>query len=309
MALTVDGVLPDAQRSVRSLELAITKRLEGMLHGDHRGVLPGPGWESGDGRPYQVGDDVRRIDWSLTARMNEVHVRDTIADHELETWVVIDGSASLDFGTDQWEKRDLAIAVAATFGFLSCKGASRFGVVVAEPSGPKVFPALSGIDHVRRTLRELQLRPRPASPTGPIDGHVDLGSAIERIARIGRRPGLVVLVSDLLSDPDATASWVRTLRAHSVRAHTVVAELRDRRDDELPAVGLVTLLDPETGRVRDVYTDDPKLRSRFAAAATERRDAMRAAVRRSGAEHLVLATDRDWLTDIVRHHLTKRNPR
>ena len=222
---------------------------------------------------------------------------------------MIDGSASLDFGTDQWEKRDLAIAVAATFGFLSCKGASRFGVVVAEPSGPKVFPALSGIDHVRRTLRELQLRPRPASPAGPIDGHVDLGTAIERIARIGRRPGLVVLVSDLLSDPDASASWVRTLRAHSVRAHTVVAELRDRRDDELPAVGLVTLVDPETGRVRDVYTDDPKLRSRFAAAAAERRDTMRTAVRRSGAEHLVLATDRDWLTDIVRHHLTKRNPR
>jgi uncharacterized protein (DUF58 family) len=264
-----------------------------------------------------VGDDVRRIDWSLTARSNEVHVRDTIADHELETWIVIDGSASLDFGTDQWEKRDLAIAVAATFGFLSCKGASRFGVVVAEPSGPKVFPALGGIDHVRRTLRELQLRPRAVSPSsrirkpvdGHVDGHVDLGAAVERIARIGRRPGLVVLVSDLLSDPDATASWVRTLRAHSVRAHTIVAELRDRRDDELPAVGLVTLIDPETGRIRDVYTDDPKLRSRFAAAAAERRDAMRTAVRRSGAEHLVLTTDRDWLTDIVRHHLTKRNLR
>lgn len=306
MALTVDGALPEAQRSVRSLEIAITKRLEGMLHGDHRGVLPGPGWESGEGRPYQVGDDVRRIDWNLTARSNEVHVRDTIADHELETWVVIDGSASLDFGTDQWEKRDLAVAVAATFGFLSSQGASRFGVVVAEPTGPVVYPALGGVDHVRRTLRELQLRPRFDQPGA---GPVDLGAAVERIARIGRRPGLVVLVSDLLSDPDTGAGWVRALRAHSVRAHTVVAELRDRRDDELPAVGLVTLIDPETGRVRDVYTDDQKLQARFADAAAERRDAMRTAVRRSGSDHLVLATDRDWLTDIVRHHLTKRNLR
>jgi len=306
MALTVDGALSDAHRGVRALELAITKRLEGMLHGDHRGVLPGPGWESGEGRPYQVGDDVRRIDWSLTARSNEVHVRDTIADHELETWVVIDGSASLDFGTDQWEKRDLAIAVAATFGFLSCQGGSRFGVVVAEPSGPTVHPALGGIDHVRRTLRQLQRRPRSDRPGS---GTVDLAAAVERIARLGRRPGLVVLVSDLLSDPDADARWVRALRAHSVRAHTIVAELRDRRDDQLPAVGLVTLVDPETGGVRDVYTDDARLRSRFAEAAAERRSAMRVAVRRSGADHLVLATDRDWLTDIVRHHLTKRNLR
>jgi uncharacterized protein (DUF58 family) len=306
MALTVDGALPEAQRSVRSLELAITKRLEGMLHGDHRGVLPGPGWESGEGRPYQVGDDVRRIDWSLTARSNEVHVRDTIADHELETWVVIDGSASLDFGTDQWEKRDLAIAVAATFGFLSCTGASRFGVIVAEPTGPVVYPALGGFDHVRRTLRELQQRPRFDEPGA---GSVDLAAAVERIARIGRRPGLVVLISDLLSDPDTGAGWVRALRAHSLRCHTMVAELRDRRDDELPGVGLVTLVDPETGRVRDVYTDDPKLQARFADAAIERRNEMRTAVRRSGADHLVLATDRDWLTDIVRHHLTKRTSR
>jgi len=299
VSLTVDGALPEAQRSVRALELAITKRLEGMLHGDHRGFLPGPGWESGEGRPYQVGDDVRRIDWSLSARSNEIHVRDTIADHELETWVVVDGSASLDFGTDQWEKRDLAIAVAATFGFLSCAGASRFGVVVAEPSGPVVHPALSGTDHIRRTLRNLQRRQRLEG------GTVDLADAVERISRIGRRPGLVVLVSDLLTDE----GWVKAMRAQGQRAQTVVAELRDRRDDELPAVGTVTLVDPESGRLRDVHTGDARLRSRYAEAAIERRNDMRAAVRRSGADHLVLSTDRDWLTDIVRHYVTKRNRR
>lgn len=296
MSLTVDQVLPDARRSVRALELAITKRLEGMLHGDHRGVLPGPGWESGEGRRYQLGDDVRRIDWNLSARLNDVHVRDTIADHELETWVVVDGSSSLDFGTDQWEKRDLAIATAATFGFLSCKGGSRFGVVIAEPSGPVVLPAQGGTDHVRRVLRVLQVRPRRDG------GAVDLGDAVERIARIGRRPGLVVLASDLITDD----GWVRAMRAHAARAHTIVAELRDRRDDELPPVGLVTLVDPETGELRDVHTDDPKLRAGFATAAAERRAGFRRAVRRSGSDHLVVSTDRDWLTDIVRYHLTKR---
>jgi uncharacterized protein (DUF58 family) len=299
VSLTVDGALPAAQLSVRALELAITKRLEGMLHGDHRGFLPGSGWESGEGRPYQVGDDVRRIDWNLSARSNEVHVRDTIADHELETWVVVDGSSSLDFGTDQWEKRDLAIAVAGAFGFLSASGASRFGVVVAEPTGPVVHPALTGTDHIRRTLRNLQRRPRRDG------GAVDVADAVERIARIGRRPGLVVLVSDLFTDD----GWVRSMRAHAQRAQTVVVELRDRRDDELPAVGSLTLVDPESGRLREVDTDDARLRDRFAAAAAERRAELRTAVRRSGADHLVLATDRDWLADIVRHHLSKRNRR
>lgn len=296
MTLRPDRAIPDAARSMRSLELAIARRLEGMLQGDHAGLVPGPGWEAGDGRAYQPGDDVRRIDWSLSARSGDIQVRDTIADRELETWVVIDGSASLDFGTDEWAKRDLAIAVAATFGFLSCTGGSRFGLVVATPDGIELHPAGSGRDHVRRILRALEQRPAAG------EGTADLAGAVERIRRIGRRPGVVVLVTDLLDD----GGWDRPMRGHAERCHTIVVEVRDRREDELPAVGLLTLVDPETGALREVQTADRRLRERFAAAAAERRVAARHRVRSCGARHLVLRTDRDWLADVVRFHLTAR---
>ncbi len=299
MTIQVGKAIPEAQRSVRSLELSVTRRLDGLLQGDYRGLLPGPGWEPNDGRPYEVGDDVRRIDWSLSARSNEIHVRDTIADRELETWVVLDGSASLDFGTDQWEKRDLAIAAAAAFGFMSCMTGSRFGAVIADPTGIKVHHASNGRDHVRRVLRALHQRP----PAGM--GDTDLAGAIERIRRIGRRPGAVVLVSDLLGDD----AWVRPMRAYADRSHTVIAEIRDIREDALPAVGLLTLVDPETGIVREVQTNNRKIRARFAEAAAERRTTARRTARSSGADHFVLSTDRDWLTDIVRYHLMKRKQR
>lgn len=299
MTLTVDRAIPDANRAVRELELAVTRRLDGLLQGDYRGLVPGPGWEAGDGRPYQFGDDVRRIDWNLSARSDEVHVRDTIADRELETWVVLDGSASLDFGTDQWEKRDLAIAATAAFGFMSCTAGSRFGLVVADPSGVHVHPARSGRDHVRRILRDLTLRPRAGQ------GTTDLADAIDRIRRIGRRPGAVVLVSDLLGDD----AWVRPMRMHAARCHTLAVEIRDIREDDLPAVGLLTVVDPETGELREVQTSNPKLRARFAEAAAARRETARQTVRASGADHLVLTTDRDWLRDLARHHLTSRSTR
>jgi uncharacterized protein (DUF58 family) len=296
VTLTLTRAVPDADRAVRALELAVTRRLDGLLQGDHLGRLPGPGWEPNDARLYQPGDDVRRIDWNVTARANGVHVRNTVADRELETWVVVDGSASLDFGTDQWQKRDLATAAVATFGFLSCHGGSRFGLVVADGDGARVHPPRSGRDHVRRLVRELANRP----PAGT--GAADLASALDRVRRSGRHPGVVVLVSDLLGEH----AWVRPLRAHAERSRTIAVEVRDRREDELPAVGLLTLVDPETGAIREMPTGKPALRARFAAAAAVRRAEAHQAARRAGAEHLVLTTNRDWLTDIARFHLTSR---
>jgi uncharacterized protein (DUF58 family) len=297
-----------AERAVRRLELTVTRRLDGLLQGEYRGLLPGPGSELTDGRPYQVGDDVRRIDWNLTARSNEVHVRDTMADRELETWVVVDGSASMDFGTAEWEKRDLAVATVAAFGYLSCMAGSRFGMVVAgatdpvagdDGAGDLVIPATPGREHVRRALLRLHRRPRSGT------GASDLGRAVDRVRRLGRRPGVVVLVSDLLGDD----RWVRPMRAAATRSHTVVCELRDPREDTLPSVGFLTLVDPETGELREVHTGSARLRQRFAEAAQARRDAMRQASRSAGADHLVLSTDRDWLLDVAHHHLSKRRSR
>ncbi|MEZ5226248.1 MAG: DUF58 domain-containing protein [Acidimicrobiales bacterium] len=238
--------------------------------------MPGPGSELNDGRPYELGDDVRRIDWSLSARCGHTHVRDTIADRELETWAVIDGSASMDFGTDEWEKRSLAIATVAAFGFLSSMGGSRFGAVIAEPSGVTVHPAASGRDQLRRLLLTLERRPLAGT------GTTDLGPAIERIRRIGRRPGAVVLISDLLGPDD----WQRPMRALGANAKTIVAEIKDRREDELPPVGLLTLVDPETGRLREVQTSNRHVRARYAVAAQQRRSDMKRNVRSAGADHL-----------------------
>jgi uncharacterized protein (DUF58 family) len=299
VTLDVAQAVPSAQRTVRTLELAVTRRLDGLLQGEYRGFLLGPGWEPNDGRAYQVGDDVRRIDWSLSARSDEIHVRDSIADRELETWVVVDGSASLDFGTDQWRKRDLAVAATAAFGFMSCMSGSRFGAVVAGSDGIRVHPAAGGRAHVRRVLHDLH-RHRPEQPGG-----ADLNGALERIRRLGRRPGAVVVVSDLICDD----TWVRPMRVHAHRSNTVIVEIRDVREDELPAVGLLTLVDPETGRTREVQTNDRALRARFNAAAIDRRAAVRRTARSSGADHLVLTTNRDWLTDIVRYHIIKRRQR
>ncbi|MDQ1521796.1 MAG: hypothetical protein QOI55_2869, partial [Actinomycetota bacterium] len=130
--------------TLRRLELLVTRKLDGVLHGDYQGLLPGAGTEAGEGRLYQPGDDVRRIDWNLTARSNAPHVRDAVADRELETWLVVDGSASLDFGTAQCEKRDLALAVAAAFGFLTARAGNRLAALVFDGAGTDVLPPRTG---------------------------------------------------------------------------------------------------------------------------------------------------------------------
>ena len=287
------------QATLRQLELLVMRKLDGLLHGDHLGLIPGAGWEHGEGRLYQPGDDVRRIDWNLTARSNAPHVRDTIADRELETWIVVDASASLDFGTALYEKRELATAAVAAFAFLTARDGNRLGAVIAGPDGSTVLPPRSGRNAALALLHRLDRRDRAG------EGAVDLAGALARIRGAARRRGLVVVVSDLLDEGD----WAHQLRGLATRHDVVVAQVTDPREAELPDVGVVTFVDPETGERLDVQTADPQVRERFAAAAQEQREAASAAVRRAGAAHLVLSTDRDWLLDIVRFAVARRRRR
>ena len=126
---------PQLSAALRTLELKIRRKLDGVLHGNHLGLIPGPGSEPGESRLYQPGDDVRRMDWSVTARTTSPHVRQMIADRELETWLVVDMSASLDFGTTNCEKRDLAVAAAAAIIFLNSGGGNRLGALIANEIG------------------------------------------------------------------------------------------------------------------------------------------------------------------------------
>jgi uncharacterized protein (DUF58 family) len=283
---------------LRRLELLITRRLDGLLQGDYQGLVPGHGTEPGETREYQPGDDVRRIDWNVTARMQRTHIRETVADHELETWILADGSASLDFGTANCDKRDLAVAAAAAIGFLTNRGGNRFGGVVLDTAGhmAAVRPR-SGRNHILNFLHRMA-----TSPRGDGGGATDLAEGIDRLASLMPRSGLAVVVSDFLSSTD----WALPMRRLAVRHDTLAIEVIDPRELELADVGLLTVVDTESGAVREVQTSDARLRARYAEAAAQQRSVIAARLRTAGADHLQLRTDRDWIGDLVRFVTIRR---
>lgn len=278
---------------LRRLELQVTHRLDGLVTGDFLGLLPGPGSEVAGARAYEPGDDARRIDWSLTARSLAPHVRTTEADRELEAWVVADCSASLDFGTTKREKRELVLAATAAFGSLIVRGGNRLGVVVS--GGERIARLEPGSSRQRllATLSRLYDAPRREAPPGQ---RADLAAALDHLARLQRRRGVVVVASDFLDSSD----WGSGMRRLSLRHAVIAVQVIDPRELELPAVGILSLVDPESGRQLHVQTNSAKLRDDYARAARARHEAIAAAIRNAGARHLVLSTDGDWLLDIVR---------
>jgi uncharacterized protein (DUF58 family) len=284
------------EAGLRLLELDVRRRLDGLLQGNHLGLVPGPGTEPGEARPYQPGDDVRRMDWAVTARTTTPHIRETVADRELETWLAVDLSASLDFGTAACEKRDLVIAAVAAVAHLTRGGGNRIGAVVSTGDKTARIPARGGLAYARGLIRKVAETPSPPEGTAG-----DLAELIEQLRRPPRRRGLVVVISDFLGDVD----WQRALRGLSARHDLIAIEVIDPRDIDLPDVGTVVLSDPETGRQREVDAT-PLLRREFAAAAAQHRTEVAAAIRRAGAGHLVLRTDSDWVADTVRFVVARK---
>lgn len=282
--------------ALRSLELTVRGRLDGLLQGNHLGLVPGPGTDPGEARVYQPGDDVRRMDWAVTARMGEPHIRETVADRELETWAAVDLSPSLDFGSAACLKRELAIAGLAAVTFLTSGGGNRIGAVADNGTGPVRLPARGGAEHARALLRRVAEIPRAETGT-----RGDLGKLLEALHRPPRRRGLVVVISDFLGPID----WQRQLRSLGARHSLLAIEVVDPRDVELPDVGTVLLVDPETGKRREVSTT-PLLRKEFAAAAAAHRRDVATALRRARCAHLVLRTDSDWVAEIVRFVVARK---
>jgi uncharacterized protein (DUF58 family) len=280
---------------VRTLELTINRRLDSVLHGNYQGLTPGHGSEPGEARLYQPGDDVRRIDWNVTARTQQTHVRDQIADRDLEAWLVVDTSAAMRFGTSHADKAQVALAATATVGFLTARNQNRLGAVLVAGPHLKVLPPRFGRDQVRAIVSAVA-----SPPASEGQGRSDLAAAIDRVAVIGRRRGFVAVISDFAGD-----DWVDPLARLGLRHDLFAIAVHDPRERDIPPVGLVEFIDPATGRHREVRVT-PAVQRRFAAAAAERDAARDLGLRRAGAELLELATDDDWLAAIVRHVRRKR---
>ena len=290
-----------APSTVRRLALQVSRRLDGLLQGEHLGYRPGRGSAPAEARTYLAGDDVRRIDWAVTARTGETHVRTSIAERELETLLLVDLSVSMSFGTAVAEKRDVAIAVAAAFLHLTKGPGDRVGALLLGPGGLHALPPRGGAAAAHSTLGALLRQPR----TGTAATAPGLADALKAAGARQRRRGLVVVVSDLLDDPE---QWAKPLRTLAARHDVIVAQIVDRRERELPSVGVLKLVDPDTGRAVEVATT-AKTRERYAAAAAARLEGQRAAVRAAGASHLVINTEDDWLPQLARHLVRRRRVR
>jgi uncharacterized protein (DUF58 family) len=289
---TVADVAARAQ-VLRRLELAVLRRLDGRDTGDHTTRSLGPGSERGGARPYAPGDDARLLDWNLTARSGEAWVRQTEADRELETWLVVDRSASLDFGTSACEKRDVVLGAAAAFGMLTVRGGNRLGVIVAGTERLGHVPARRGRSAFMAALAAVHDTPRQSAAPQP---DAALTAALHQLRMVQRRRSQAVVVSDFLGDD----GWTGPLRALARHHEVMAVHVTDPRELELPAVGIIALVDTETGRQRYVQSSSATLRARYAAAAAERHATIRGRIESTGAAYLHLSTDRDWLTDTVR---------
>jgi uncharacterized protein (DUF58 family) len=260
-------------------------------NGDERSLVSGQGLELAGLREYQPGDDVRRIDWNVTARSDRPFVREARTDRALDVWLVVDLSASVDWGTALCLKRDRAIEIAAVIAQLVARHGNRVGVLAFADQTLGVVPPGRGRLHLELVVSSL----RDVSPTGR-QGTTDLSTALREVGRLARRPGLLVLVSDFLV-PDG---WAEPLRGLAHRHEVVAVRVHDPREASLPDAGILTLEDPETGEQLIVDTADRRLRERFSAAADEQQERIRRTLQACGVDLALIGTDEPLLPALLR---------
>ena len=279
------GPLPEAL--LRALDVSIGRRMEGLLAGDYRSTLLGDGTELAQVRPYVAGDDdVRRIDWNVTARTGVPHVRVHLAERVLVTWLVLDTSASMQFGTADRRKADVAEGVAIAVGHVATRRGNRLGLSTFGDATPRTLPPRQGRFGLLGLLSALRDSAAPSDA-----GASSLGDALHRTAALARQRSAVIVVSDFRGPLD----WRRPLLELAGRHDVVAVEIRDPREQELPNAGVLWLVDPETGRQVRADTGNERLRARFAVAAAAERAEVARALASAGARQVVLTTAGDWL--------------
>ncbi len=280
-----------AEALLRRLEWTVIRRLDGLLQGDYRTLMRGAGLDLADLREYQHHDDVRHIDWNVTARLQHPYVRQFTEDREVSAWFLVDLSASVDFGSDTRAKRAVAREFTGVLARLLTRHGNRVGALLYGTAVDTVIPARAGRMHVLHLLQRMAQRPAEAPP-----GTTQLRDLLIAGQRIVKRRCTVFVVSDFISPPGWESALAELSRRHDVTA----VRLFDPLEMELPDLGLVTMRDAETGEQLLIDTHDAGFRTRFAAAAQAREQTLLGALAQAGVDTLELATDDDLLDAILR---------
>jgi uncharacterized protein (DUF58 family) len=280
-----------AEAVLRRLEWTVIRRLDGLLQGDYRTLMRGAGLDLADLREYQHHDDVRHIDWNVTARLQTPHVRQFTEDRELTAWFLLDLSGSVDFGSQERSKREVSTEFVAVLARLLTRHGNRVGALLFGSQVDAVLPARGGRLHVLHLLQRMRTfkAPQASAPT-------QLRDLLQAAHQMIPRRSMVFVVSDFISAPGWSEAMARLALKHEVLA----VRLFDPAEMELPDLGLMTIQDAETGEQLFVDTHDPGFRERFVRLAEQRETELRLALTRAGVDTLELATDDDLVNTVLR---------
>jgi uncharacterized protein (DUF58 family) len=293
-------VRPSAENVLRRLEWTVIRRLDGLLQGDYRTLMRGAGLDLADLREYQHHDDVRHIDWNVTARLQVPHVREFTEDREMAAWFLVDLSPSVDFGSGELRKRNISAQFVAVITRMLTRHGNRVGAMLYGSGVDAVIPARGGRRHVLHMLDEIYRRHASA------DGPTKLRDLLEAGASLVKRRSTIFVVSDFISEP----GWERSLALLAQRHEVVAVRVVDPLELDLPDLGLVTMRDSETGEQLLVDTHDKGFRTRFASIAAQREAQLREGFLKAGVDALELSTGGDLVDAVVRFvEMRKRRAR
>lgn len=289
--MTASPAAATPERILRRLEWRVIRHLDGLFQGDYRTLFFGTGIDFAELREYQPNDDIRHIDWNVTARMNAPYVRQYVEDREITAWFLIDRSPSMTFGPQDRPKEQVLIDFVATMARLLSRNGNRVGAILYNNQVERTIPPLSGRNQVLRLIRELQ---RPSTP--PRGAATDLGDLLSAGLNTFKRRALVFVLSDFISAP----GWEQPLTLLNRRHELIAVRLWDPREETLPDVGMLVVEDAETGEHLYIDTSDASFRRRFQEATTQRKVELQAQVKKAGVDLFAISTEEPLTEAIVR---------